>query len=224
MPGSSPWKCLKRLQNEDSLRPVVIWRCIQRPGPRLSVATPNHLHNFQTCSPDTLLENEVVFAICSTHIGGAPPPSAAPFFKALFDQSASFSLKDVRFAVLGLGHSEYAENYCKVCRPLSLPSLAALSVSHTSQAPKELDAQLEALGGQRLAPIFLDDFGLFKEVFLVPSCSLFIFVYFPMFLQMEFVDEASGIQPMETNSVGQRRDVFWYGGVWSWGRQRRKQR
>jgi hypothetical protein len=37
-------------------------------------------------------------------------------------------------------------------------------VVHTAQAPKELDARLEALGGQRLAPIFLDDFGLFKEV------------------------------------------------------------
>jgi hypothetical protein len=54
-----------------------------------------------------------------------------------------------------------------------VPSLAA--VRHTLQAPKELDAQLEALGGQRLAPIFLDDFGLFKEVFLLSSCSLVVF-------------------------------------------------
>ncbi len=70
-----------------------------------------------------MLENEVVFAICSTHIGGAPPPGAVPFFKALFDQSVQFSLKDIRFAVLGLGHSEYEENYCKVSRPPALQSL-----------------------------------------------------------------------------------------------------
>ncbi len=101
--------------------------------------------DMEKCTPNVLLENEAVFAICSTHIGGAPPPAAAPFFAALFDQSLSLSLKDVKFAVLGLGHAEYAENYCK--------------------APKELDARLEALGGQRLAPIFLDDFGLFKEGF-----------------------------------------------------------
>jgi sulfite reductase alpha subunit-like flavoprotein len=116
----------------------------------------------QKCSPHVLLENEVVFAICSTHIGGAPPPGAVPFFDALFDQSLLLSLKDVRFSVLGLGHSEYAEHYCKVMRPCT--QRVATFVSHCGQAPKELDARLEALGGQRLAPIFLDDFGLFKEV------------------------------------------------------------
>jgi sulfite reductase alpha subunit-like flavoprotein len=110
-----------------------------------------------------LLENEVVFAICSTHIGGAPPPGAVPFFDALFDQSVPLSLKDVRFSVLGLGHAEYEENYCKVIPPRPPPAAACGKV-HTGQAPKELDARLEALGGQRLAPIFLDDFGLFKEV------------------------------------------------------------
>ena len=72
---------------------------------------------FQKCAPHVLLENEAVFAICSTHIGGAPPPAAVPFFTALFDPSLSLSLKDVKFAVLGLGHAEYAENYCKVRAP-----------------------------------------------------------------------------------------------------------
>ena len=104
-----------------------------------------------------------MFAICSTHIGGAPPPGAVPFFDALFDQSVPLSLKDVRFSVLGLGHAEYEENYCKVIPPRPPPAAACGKV-HTAQAPKELDARLEALGGQRLAPIFLDDFGLFKEV------------------------------------------------------------
>ena len=116
----------------------------------------------QACKPEVLLENEVVFAICSTHIGGAPPPCAAPFFAALFDQSLSLSLKDVRFAVLGLGHTEYAENYCKV-NVITVRINSCMSHSST-QAPKELDARLEALGGQRLAPFFADDFGLFKEV------------------------------------------------------------
>jgi predicted ATPase len=36
----------------------------------------------------------------------------------------------------------------------------------TAQAPRELDARLEALGGQRLAEMYEDDFGLFKEVSL----------------------------------------------------------
>ncbi len=45
------------------------------------------------------------------------------------------------------------------------------------QAPKELDARLEALGGQRLAPIFLDDFGLFKEVHFSLALSIFLKVF-----------------------------------------------
>ena len=72
------------------------------------------------------------------------------------------ALKDVRFAVLGLGHTEYAENYCKV-NVITVRFNSCMSHSST-QAPKELDARLEALGGQRLAPFFADDFGLFKEV------------------------------------------------------------
>jgi sulfite reductase alpha subunit-like flavoprotein len=112
-----------------------------------------------------LLENEVVFAICSTHIGGAPPPGALPFFKALFDQSLPLSLKNVKFAVLGLGHAEYAENYCKVSLR-TRPSFFFEFARDTAQAPRELDARLEALGGQRLAEMYEDDFGLFKEVSL----------------------------------------------------------
>jgi hypothetical protein len=52
---------------------------------------------------------------------------------------------------------------------------------------------------------------------------LLFFVCVPMFLRMKLFDMGTGIQPMETNSVGQRRDVFWYGCVRSWRRQRRKQ-
>jgi hypothetical protein len=47
------------------------------------------------------------------------------------------------------------------------------------QAPKELDARLEALGGQRLAPIYLDDFGLFKEVYFRAFLSLVLVMHFP---------------------------------------------
>ena len=41
-----------------------------------------------------------------------------------------------------------------------------LRARDTAQAPRELDARLEALGGQRLAEMYEDDFGLFKEVSL----------------------------------------------------------
>lgn len=88
----------------------------------------NRSHLLQKCTPHVLLENEVVFAICSTHIGGAPPPAAVPFFDALFDHNVPLSLKDVRFSVLGLGHSEYEENYCKVMRPRP-PAAAALLIT-----------------------------------------------------------------------------------------------
>jgi hypothetical protein len=114
-PGRLRWKCLKRHQNEVFLRLVWTWRCMQLLCFRVSSCL--HQPLLQNCSPHVLLDNEVVFAICSTHIGGAPPPSAVPFFDALFDQSLLLSLKDVRFSVLGLGHSEYEENYCKVMRP-----------------------------------------------------------------------------------------------------------
>lgn len=71
--------------------------------------------------------NVLVFA--ATWGEGDPPQRAAAFYVALMGEGAP-RLEGVRFAVLGLGDSAYA-NFCETA--------------------KRIDARLEALGGQRVA-------------------------------------------------------------------------
>jgi hypothetical protein len=87
------------------------------------------------------------------------------------------------------------------------------------QAPKELDARLEFLGGQRLAPIFLDDFGLFKEVGFLASLSHLMSFVGHTYFGLKIHEHHLGIQSLEAHRMGQHCNVFWYGCVRSRWRQ-----
>lgn len=76
-----------------------------------------------------LTRREHLVVITATHGDGDPPEPALPFFEELADDNATPKLTGLRFAVLALGDSTY-EHFCT--------------------AGRELDARLEALGGQRL--------------------------------------------------------------------------
>ena len=88
---------------------------------------------------DNLEQEEVLIAIVSTWTGGTPPEKARGFYAWLKDMSQDFRvdkatfLGGLRFAVLGLGNSDYAKDYCK----------AAL----------DLDSMLGQLGGKRIAAV-----------------------------------------------------------------------
>jgi tRNA wybutosine-synthesizing protein 1 len=83
---------------------------------------------------EDLESEEVVIAIVSTYTGGEAPATAASFFRGLAESTTDFrvgknSLSSTRYAVFGLGSSEYAE-YCS--------------------AGRRLDTLLEELGGQQM--------------------------------------------------------------------------
>jgi sulfite reductase (NADPH) flavoprotein alpha-component len=79
--------------------------------------------------PRSLERERTVVVITSTHGDGAPPEPARRFFEALEGPLAPKSLRELRFAVLGLGDSSY-EHFCR--------------------AAKLLDERLAALGATRL--------------------------------------------------------------------------
>ncbi|XP_039292528.1 S-adenosyl-L-methionine-dependent tRNA 4-demethylwyosine synthase TYW1 [Nilaparvata lugens] len=95
---------------------------------------------------DKVLEQLNINTLCvfvlPTHFGGKPPKSAEIFFNWLHESSNDFRvektlLKGLKFAVFGLGNSQYADNYNVV--------------------GKQVDASLADLGADRLIELGLGD-------------------------------------------------------------------
>lgn len=82
-------------------------------------------------TPEDLKAVEHVLLITSTYGEGDPPDNAMSFHAALMADDAP-SLAGLNYSVLGLGDTSYPD-YC--------------------QCSREFDARLEALGGQRVAPM-----------------------------------------------------------------------
>jgi sulfite reductase (NADPH) flavoprotein alpha-component len=81
-------------------------------------------------SPGEVADQRNLLVVASTWGEGDPPERAAEFYQALLADDAP-RFDGVRFAVLALGDSSYV-NFCEVGR--------------------RIDARLEALGGERVAP------------------------------------------------------------------------
>ncbi|MDQ8191119.1 assimilatory sulfite reductase (NADPH) flavoprotein subunit [Roseibacillus persicicus] len=87
------------------------------------------LKNMADCQPSDLEKVENLLVIVSTWGEGDPPEAAEEFYKTLMESEADFS--KVKFSVCALGDTSY-ERFC--------------------ETGKQVDARLEKLGGQRVAP------------------------------------------------------------------------
>lgn len=99
-------------------------RKLQDQGFQVTVAAMNSF------KPNTLKKIENLLVLVSTHGEGEPPDNARAFHEFLYSKRAP-QLENLRFSVLALGDTSY-EFFC--------------------QTGKDLDEQLEKLGGQRLSP------------------------------------------------------------------------
>lgn len=79
--------------------------------------------------PRQLAKQGALVVITATHGDGDPPEPALPFFEAMMDDDTAPNIKNLGFAVLALGDSTY---------------------QHFCTAGRQLDARLEALGGERV--------------------------------------------------------------------------
>lgn len=70
---------------------------------------------------DDLKWESVIILIVSTYEGGKPPSGAEAFYQQLKEDALDFRLhknvlKNVRYAIFGLGHSDYGNNFNKVAK------------------------------------------------------------------------------------------------------------
>lgn len=72
---------------------------------------------------DDLKWESIIVLIVSTYEGGKPPANAEAFYQQLKEDALDFrvhknELKNVRYAIFGLGHSDYGNNFNKVAKNL----------------------------------------------------------------------------------------------------------
>lgn len=84
------------------------------------IATPLIISMSKRCV-SFLLQTNICAFIVSTYVDGNPPESAKWFYKWLDEASSDFRvqkslLKDLNYAVFGLGDSLYEDNFNLVCR------------------------------------------------------------------------------------------------------------
>ena len=86
----------------------------------MPIATPLNISISKRCV-SFLLQTNICAFIVSTYVDGNPPESAKWFYKWLDEASSDFRvqkslLKDLNYAVFGLGDSLYEDNFNLVCR------------------------------------------------------------------------------------------------------------